>query len=119
MINLFRDKKHMLDNTSICIDNVSHDGIRWHEVEVSGISPHGIKFFSKLSFDPKKALKNDLHVYSKLTKFDFSIEGYIVEKKAVHNGYFYNVRFNNIDERTRIQLDEILNINRSLASVAW
>jgi hypothetical protein len=114
MIDLFHNKRFSFDSTSICIDYVSNDGIRWYEVEVSGVSPNGINFFSTLSFDTEKVLKHDLYVYSKVTKFDFSLDGYIVEKKAVHNGYCYNVRFKNIDELTRIQLDEILNINKSL-----
>ncbi|RXE59440.1 PilZ domain-containing protein [Acetivibrio mesophilus] len=98
-------------NATTCMASVSHDRIRWHEVEVTDISTRGLKFYSTRNFNVGEILNYDLHVYSMLTAFEFGVEGCITEKETLSDGYNYSVEFNNLDRHVKIQLDEIFNAN--------
>lgn len=111
MVSIHDRKKYQANNATICTASVSYDGIRWHEVEVTDISPGGFKFYSAKNFNIGEILNYDLRVYGMLSEFNLAVEGCVVEKETVTDGYYYSIKFYNMSEHVKIQLDEIINAN--------
>ncbi|MFZ5989679.1 MAG: PilZ domain-containing protein [Bacillota bacterium] len=111
MVSIQDKRKYQTSNGTICAASVSHDGIRWREVEVADISPVGLKFYSTKVYNTGEILNFDLCVYSMLSEFNLTVEGCITDRETLTEGYCYGVKFNNVEEHVKIQLDEIIKAN--------
>lgn len=111
MISDYDQRKQSTIDPTFCTASVSQDKIRWKEVEVSDVSPTGLKFYTSRHYNTGEMLSFNLKVYSMLSEFNIFVEGRVVKTESSVEGNSYVVEFSKIDKKVQVQLDEIIKAN--------
>lgn len=114
MVNDYDQRRQSTIDSTVCTATISRDKIRWKEVEVSDISPTGLKFYTHRHFNTGETLNFNLNVYSMLSEFNLVVEGRVVRKESNVESNSYVVEFSKIDKKVQIQLDEIIKANSTI-----
>ena len=86
---------------------VSSNGRNWEKVQAVDLSSGGIRFMTSKIYALNANMRFDITVYNFLAEFGFKVQGEIKSvNKDEENIYRYGVQFLDLDENTKIRIDE-------------
>ena len=95
---------------AICTFYVSTNETRWYEAELHDLSASGAKFFcSKIKLEKECFVK--INMLSGMSEFTFKTKA---EIKRIEGENIYAVAFMDLNNTSKVMLDELLNANNKI-----
>lgn len=101
-------RKYKRSNNAIYKAEMSADRVHWQEIDLWDVSAGGLKFSQKDPVNIDFTLYFRLSVYNVFSEFNMELEGHIVRSERENNTFRHGVKFDNVDEDKRVQLDEVI-----------
>lgn len=90
----------------VCSAIVRSEGRGWHAAEIFDLSSGGLMLKSAEEFSSGDQLWFDLTIQGFLSEFSVMVKGIVRRKNTYTNEYVYGIEFLNLDQDTKIRIDE-------------